>query len=141
MKELTIEELKYIALALDQSELEKLIEKGKQYSVVSPIIAVADQIKDDCQGYKLTIVFKNGHFNWSFKKLTVRKKKDQYRYIVDNVTYESPEDIIKALDLEDEWTQYKQAGENLGAGPLNFLKRKMKIKVEKVEKSENDDES
>jgi len=141
MKELTIEELKYIALALDESKLEELIEKGRQYSVVSPIIAVANEIKQDCQGYRLTIVFRDGHFTWSFKQLAKKKSRDQYRYIVDNVTYDSPEEIIKALELEEDWKAYKEAGENLGAGPLNFLKRKAKIKVEKVEKGAEDNES
>jgi len=64
-----------------------------------------------------------------------------YRYKVGDDIYDTPEDIIKALDLDDAWQAYKQSGEPLGAGPLNFLKRKQKIKVEKIEKSDNEDES
>jgi len=141
MREFTQEELKYLALALQGDELDKLIEKGRQYSRISPIINVAEKIKADCQGYRLTIVFKDGHFSWTFKQIKERKAKQQYRYIVDNEVYDTPEDIIKALGLEDKWQDYKRQGETLGAGPLNFLKRKQKIKVEKVERNTEEDES
>jgi len=143
MRELTNEEVKYLALALDEKELEELIEKGRKYHIVSPIIQIAGQIKEQCQGYRLTITFQNGHFSWDYRQIKKRKaKRDTYEYIVDGEVYESPEAIIKALDLETEWQNYKDAGENLGKGPLNFLKRKQKIKVEKREKSTDEtDES
>jgi len=142
MRELTNEEVRYLTLALDEQELQELIEKGRKYHIVSPIITIASQIKDQCQGYRLTITFQNGHFSWDYRQIKKRKtKRDAYEYIVDGQVYESPEDIIKALGLETEWQNYKDAGENLGKGPLNFLKRKQKIKVEKREKSDEKDES
>jgi len=138
MRELTNEELKYLALALDEDKLEKLIERGRQFSVVSPIITVANQLKEKCQGYRLTIVFDNGTFTWSYKQITKRKTKSDYDYIVDGKVYESPEAIIEALGLQEAWQAYKKAGQNLGVGHLNFLKRKEKIKVEKREKTKDE---
>jgi len=72
----------------------------------------------------------------------VERNEDVYEGEIIPVDPELAEAIIKALDLESQWEDYKRAGENLGKGPLNFLKRKQKIKVEKREKSTDEtDES
>jgi len=140
MRELTAEEIKYLTLALSEKEIDTLIEQGKQYHQVCPIIQVASKLKAELSGYRLTLTFKDGRLEWKLKQITTKKATKGRKIRIDNVVYESAEEAIKQLNLEDKWTEYKTVDkENLGVGAMNFLKRKMKLDVQYIDDEEENE--
>jgi len=141
MRELTSEEIKFIQLALSEEKIESLIEQGKQYHKVCPIIQIASKLKTELNGYRLTMTFKDGRLEWKLKLIASKKTKSK-KIKINDVVYDSAEDAIKQLGLEQKWQDYKTIDkENLGAGAMNFLKRKMKLDVQYVEDNETESET